>query len=90
MRRAASSLQRTSTEQGWLQATLFEHLHRNVVRLGRTFYLQRTGIPQGSVLSTLLCCLFYAHMVRHIQPSISCPLAAACRCDCASSPTADE
>ena len=49
-------------ERASLHAILFEHLHRNVVRLGRAFYLQRTGIPQGSILSTLLCCLFYAHM----------------------------
>jgi hypothetical protein len=27
---------------------------------------RRTGIPQGSVLSVLLCGLFYAHLEHHV------------------------
>ena len=41
---------------------LREHLRRNVVRSGGVYLLQTTGIPQGSVLSTLLCAVFYAHL----------------------------
>lgn len=38
-----------------------EHNHRRPVF---AVYRQRVGIPQGSVLSSLLCALFYAHMDR--------------------------
>ena len=32
-----------------------EHILNNLVKIGNKFYRQATGIPQGSVLSTLLC-----------------------------------
>jgi len=38
---------------------LSEHIGANVVRIGKKFYRQKKGIPQGSVLSSLLCNLFY-------------------------------
>ena len=41
---------------------LREHLRRNVVRSGGVYLLQTTGIPQGSVLSSLLCAVFYARL----------------------------
>ena len=41
---------------------LHEHLRKNVVRSGGVYLLQKVGIPQGSVLSTLLCGVFYAHL----------------------------
>ncbi|KAH9619593.1 hypothetical protein KSS87_022469, partial [Heliosperma pusillum] len=41
---------------------LKEHLKNNVLKLGQCFFLQTVGIPQGSVLSTLLCTLYYGHM----------------------------
>ncbi|XP_061671150.1 telomerase reverse transcriptase [Syngnathoides biaculeatus] len=34
----------------------------NVVRFGKKKYRQHRGIPQGSVASSLLCCLCYGHM----------------------------
>ena len=43
-----------------LRELLFEH----VVRMNGKFYRQRQGIPQGSLLSTLLCSLLYAEMER--------------------------
>ena len=43
---------------------LREHLRRNVVRSGGVYLLQKIGIPQGSVLSTLLCGVFYAHLEK--------------------------
>ncbi|CAI7789806.1 unnamed protein product [Closterium sp. NIES-53] len=54
---------------------LRRHISCHVIRAGRQFFLQRTGIPQGSVLSALLCSLFYAHLDRHVLlPSLT-PLA---------------
>ncbi|GME63011.1 telomerase reverse transcriptase [Neofusicoccum parvum] len=41
---------------------LTEHVERNIVKVGKKYYRQKTGIPQGSVLSTLLCNFFYAEL----------------------------
>lgn len=41
-----------------------EHVQYNVVKVGKRFYRQRTGIPQGSVLSTILCNVYYANLER--------------------------
>lgn len=35
------------------------------MRIGSQFYLQKLGIPQGSVLSPLLCSIFFGHVDRH-------------------------
>lgn len=43
-------------------ALLEEHVENNMVKIGKKFYKQRAGIPQGSVLSSLLCNLFYAEL----------------------------
>ncbi|GLT60389.1 hypothetical protein SLA2020_331570 [Shorea laevis] len=45
---------------------LKEHLKQNVVQFDKNFYLQIRGIPQGSVLSSLLCSLYYGHMERNL------------------------
>ncbi|XP_024175568.1 telomerase reverse transcriptase [Rosa chinensis] len=45
---------------------LNEHVKRNVLQLDKKFYLQRIGIPQGSVLSTLLCSLYYGHLDQNV------------------------
>ncbi|GKV43306.1 hypothetical protein SLEP1_g50612 [Rubroshorea leprosula] len=45
---------------------LKEHLKQNVVQFDKNFYLQIKGIPQGSVLSSLLCSLYYGHMERNL------------------------
>ncbi|KAL6569888.1 hypothetical protein OROMI_014402 [Orobanche minor] len=45
---------------------LKEHITRNVFRLHNNFYLQCVGIPQGSVLSSLLCSFYYGHMERNV------------------------
>ncbi|KAI9728984.1 MAG: hypothetical protein M1828_000069 [Chrysothrix sp. TS-e1954] len=39
---------------------LSEHVQRNVIKIGKKFYRQKNGIPQGSILSSLLCNLLYA------------------------------
>ena len=41
-----------------------QHVTANLVRIGGKFYKQRDGIPQGSILSSLLCNFFYADMER--------------------------
>lgn len=41
---------------------LREHVERNIVKIGKKFYRQKQGVPQGSVVSTLLCNFFYAQL----------------------------
>ncbi|KAI9650201.1 Telomerase reverse transcriptase [Ciborinia camelliae] len=46
---------------------LAEHISRNMVKIGKKFYRQKEGIPQGSVLSSLLCNYFYADLeAKHL------------------------
>ena len=45
--------------RSYILELLSEHIGANVVRIGKKFYRQKKGIPQGSVLSSLLCNLFY-------------------------------
>ena len=39
---------------------LEEHVQQNMLKIGKKFYRQKAGIPQGSVLSNLLCNFVYA------------------------------
>jgi telomerase reverse transcriptase len=41
---------------------LEEHVKNNMVKIGKKFYRQKQGIPQGSVLSSILCNYFYADL----------------------------
>ncbi|CAA6654698.1 unnamed protein product [Spirodela intermedia] len=45
---------------------LREHVKSNILQLGRDFCLQRSGISQGSLLSSLLCSFYYGHLERSI------------------------
>jgi telomerase reverse transcriptase len=55
-------------EKDELLALLAEHVQHNMVRIGKKFYRQKEGIPQGSVLSSLLCNYFYADLeANHLQ-----------------------
>ncbi|KAI1868579.1 uncharacterized protein JN550_006154 [Neoarthrinium moseri] len=38
------------------------HIQQNLVKIGKKFYRQKDGIPQGSVLSSTLCNYFYADL----------------------------
>ena len=49
---------------------LRDHVQNNLIKHGKRFYRQETGIPQGSVLSTMLCNLFYAEMEREVLVSL--------------------
>lgn len=51
---------------------LKEHVQRNLVRIGKKYFRQRNGIPQGSVLSSLLCNFFYAKMEREVLGFLDC------------------
>lgn len=44
---------------------LSEHIQNNIVKIGKKFYRQKKGIPQGSVLSSILCNYFYADLEAH-------------------------
>lgn len=48
-----------------LLGLLADHVERNMVKMGKKFYRQKEGIPQGSVLSSLLCNYFYADLEAH-------------------------
>lgn len=41
---------------------LRDHVERNIVQIGKKYCRQVTGIPQGSVVSSLLCNFFYAEL----------------------------
>ncbi|KAI6350784.1 hypothetical protein MCOR25_010392 [Pyricularia grisea] len=45
-----------------LMNLITSHIKQNLVRIGKKFYRQKDGIPQGSILSSLLCNYFYADL----------------------------
>lgn len=47
-----------------LMDLLAQHVEQNLVKVGKKYYRQKTGIPQGSVLSSFLCNYFYADLER--------------------------
>lgn len=40
------------------------HIKQNVWQVGNSYFRQKTGIPQGSKISSLLCSFFYAALER--------------------------
>lgn len=48
-----------------LLSLLEEHVTNNLVKIGKKYYRQKTGIPQGSVLSSFLANYFYADLEIH-------------------------
>lgn len=53
---------KTHRSRAGILALLREHVERNIVQIGKKFYRQTTGIPQGSIVSSLLCNFFYAEL----------------------------
>ncbi|KAJ5577953.1 Telomere reverse transcriptase [Penicillium hispanicum] len=45
---------------------LDEHVRKNLVKMGTRYFRQRNGIPQGSILSSLLCNFFYAELEHEV------------------------
>jgi telomerase reverse transcriptase len=61
-----SALRRTENV-GELMRLLKQHVEQNLVRVGKKYYRQKLGIPQGSVLSSFLCNYFYADLeAKHL------------------------
>lgn len=56
----------TQLKQGHILKLIEEHVKKNIVKIGPHFYLQKSGIAQGSVLSPLLCSVFFGHLDEHI------------------------
>ncbi|KAH0004930.1 hypothetical protein KCU78_g13146, partial [Aureobasidium melanogenum] len=57
---------KTHRSRAGILALLREHIERNIVQIGKKFYRQTTGIPQGSVVSSLLCNFFYAELEQRV------------------------
>ena len=56
----------SSVTRAEVRQVLSQHLCNNLVQLGpHRFYLQTRGIPQGSLVSSMLCCCVYAHLEEH-------------------------
>ncbi|KAJ2780219.1 hypothetical protein H4R18_003571 [Coemansia javaensis] len=54
-----------------IHALVAEHVQQNTVRLQSAMLRQRRGIPQGSVLSSLLCNFFYGQLeAEHVAPAV--------------------
>lgn len=51
---------------------LGEHVGRNLVKIGKKYYRQKEGIPQGSVLSTTLCSFFYGELETECLDFLDC------------------
>jgi len=45
-----------------LVSLMASHIQQNLVKIGKKYYRQNNGIPQGSVLSSVLCNYFYADL----------------------------
>ncbi|KAK5663294.1 hypothetical protein OQA88_3721 [Cercophora sp. LCS_1] len=58
------SLAARSMDKKSLLSLAKTHVEQNLVRIGKKFYRQRKGIPQGSVLSSTLCSYFYADLEK--------------------------
>ncbi|XP_063967611.1 telomerase reverse transcriptase-like isoform X2 [Lytechinus pictus] len=43
---------------------LEQHVTSDIVKSGKKYYWRHDGISQGSILSSLLCSIFYAHLER--------------------------
>ncbi|KAL6357993.1 hypothetical protein LRP88_08172 [Fusarium phalaenopsidis] len=56
------SAMRKTHSVGELLRLLNQHVEQNLVKVGKKYYRQKIGIPQGSVLSSFLCNYFYADL----------------------------
>ncbi len=59
-----NSIVQTAQKKEKILDLLHDHVERNVVKIGKKFFRQKAGIPQGSVLSSLLCNYFYAQLEK--------------------------
>jgi telomerase reverse transcriptase len=54
-----------------LMDLLEEHIQENIIKVGKKYFRQKKGIPQGSILSSILCNFFYAELEREKLSFIS-------------------
>lgn len=52
-------------EAGILFGLLEEHVQHNIIKIREKFFHQKNGIPQGSVLSSILCNFFYGDLEKN-------------------------
>ncbi|MED6208227.1 hypothetical protein PIB30_043142 [Stylosanthes scabra] len=57
---------RKNVRKNLLFSHLTEHVKHNVLQFDGKFFLQGVGIPQGGVLSSLLCSFYYGHLEQHV------------------------
>jgi telomerase reverse transcriptase len=55
-----------SEDRGAVLSMLEQHIGSNLIQIGKDLYHQKEGIPQGSIVSTLLCSYFYAELERKV------------------------
>jgi telomerase reverse transcriptase len=58
------SVFRKSHRANDLLALIDSHIQENLVKIGKKYYRQKNGIPQGSVISSMLCNYFYADLEK--------------------------
>ena len=67
------SAMRSTHDAQALYNLLNEHVTNNIVKIGKKFYRQKQGIPQGSVLSSFLCNYFYADLEERFLGFLNTP-----------------
>ncbi|KAK8055527.1 hypothetical protein PG993_000754 [Apiospora rasikravindrae] len=60
------SVVRKQYDTSQLLQLVASHIQQNLVKIGKKYYRQKKGIPQGSVLSSILCNYFYADLEMHV------------------------
>lgn len=53
-------------ETSELLQLIASHIQQNLIKVGKKYYRQKQGIPQGSILSSTLCNYFYADLEVHV------------------------
>ncbi|KAH8199578.1 hypothetical protein TruAng_006275 [Truncatella angustata] len=56
------SVMKQNYDTGSVLQLIASHIQENIVKIGKKYYRQKKGIPQGSVLSSTLCNYFYADL----------------------------
>lgn len=57
-------VQQRTEKRGAILDLLTEHVESNLIQIGKRYYRQKKGIPQGSIVSSLLCSYLYAELER--------------------------
>jgi telomerase reverse transcriptase len=63
---AVGPLGQQSHRKHKILSLLKEHVEYNVIKIGKKYYRQKNGIPQGSILSSLLCNFFYGKLEKEV------------------------